>query len=334
MSISLASLTLAITLAIVWRRMGPLTAGLLAVLMGTNGAWLYHTPRLVCEALLTGLAGLLWLLLLTCRSSETACESASDSSTPRWPRASLAGLLSGLVYLTKGTGLLLFGGVGLAFLILLNFQPTHRRRSLAALVAYSLTFLLISSPLLVRNTIRFGSPTYNVNSYLLWVDTYESPNAMAEKMTLPEARAAYLSTHSATQLIEREATGLAWESFIGLRSLGPAPWDDARVLFGLPLFASGLLGLLHAPRFPAFVLVIWTAIIWGAMAWYVPIAAGDRFAMPLLIPWLTLAADGMSRLALFKGESPGRIRILLTGVTLWGVITTLFVVTRTELWSS
>ena len=59
----LATMTAGLALVIVWRRMGPLTAGVLAVLLGTNGAWLYHAPRVVCESLLTGLAGVAWLVL-------------------------------------------------------------------------------------------------------------------------------------------------------------------------------------------------------------------------------------------------------------------------------
>ncbi len=48
-----------------------------------------------------------------------------------------------------------------------------------------------------------------MNSYLLWVDAYESPNALAERMSLSEARAAYLKTHSVPDLVRRELTGLA-----------------------------------------------------------------------------------------------------------------------------
>jgi hypothetical protein len=336
----LAMVTAGLALVIVWRRMGPLTAGVLAVLLSTNGAWLYHAPRVVCESLLTGLAGLAWLALSRgsgvgswgpeCRLAE---HSGPQRSTLNAPRSLLVGLLLGLTYLTKGTGLLLFTGTGLAYGAVVLWSPCERRRGLVSMLALALAFLVTASPLLVRNQIRFGSATYNVNSYLLWVDAYESPNAMAERMTLDEAKAAYLASHSVVDLLQREVTGLAWEAFIGLRTLGPAPWDDARVLFGLPLFALGLLGLCHTPRLPALVLVFWTGLVWGVMAWYVPIAAGDRFVMPLLIPWLTLAADGLVRVVSLTKPPHAASRLLVIAALLWGLVTTVLVWTRSEFWA-
>jgi len=339
-SIALASVTLILTLILVWRRMGPLTAGLFSVLLGTNGAWLYHAPRIVCESLLTGLAGLLWLSLW----SPSEPEDIHARSALPGRQALLAGLLCGLVYLTKGTGILLFAGIGIAYVTFAiggtgdRAGPPatpHQSRwpGLLSLALFALTFAVVASPLLVRNTIRFGSPTYNINAYLFWVDAYESPNAMADRITTKEARTAYLATHSLTDLVQREATGLAWEAFIGLRTLGPAPLDDARVLCGAPLCAFGLLGLCHSPRFPAWVLTLWTGIVWGAMAWYVPIAAGDRFVMPLLIPWLTLAADGLARIPHATSDPPSTVRRIVWATSLWGVISTALVWTRSELWA-
>ena len=326
----LAVIGMGVVLPLVWRKMGPLTAGVLAVLLSTNGAWLYHAPRVVCESLLTGLAGLAWLAMFAPRKDSPALNVLP--STLNAPRSTLVGVLLGLAYLTKGTGLLLFVGTGLAYGVVVLWSPGERRRGITSTVALVLAFLITASPLLTRNQIRFGSATYNVNSYLLWTDAYESPNAMAERMTLDEAKAAYLASHSATELIQREATGLAWETFIGLRTLGPAPWDDARVLFGLPLFALGLLGLCHTPRLPALVLLFWTGIVWVMMAWYVPIAAGDRFVMPLLIPWLTLAANGLVRVVSMASERSVSRRLVIAAI-LWGLVITVLVWFRSDLWA-
>lgn len=311
---------LALTLVLVWRRFGPLTAGLLAILLGCNGAWVYHTPRFVCECQLAGISGLAWLEL-------------ARRSQPRWPiRSLLLGGLIGLAWLTKGTGLLLLAAVMISQLGLWFADATARRQRFLGLAAVLLAFVIVAAPLLVRNSLRFGSPTYNVNSYLLWVDTYESPNALAERMTLAEARAAYLQSHSVADLIRREATGLAWEAFIGLRTLGPAPWDDARVLVGLPLLVFGLLGLYATTQEAAFALVLWTGITWIVMAWYIPIAAGDRFMMPLLIPWLTLAADGLVRWSATRRRSDAAIHPLVIAAVLGGVVSTVLVWSRTSLW--
>lgn len=309
-----------LTLILVWRRFGPLTAGLLAVLLGSNGAWVYHTPRLVCECQLTGICGLAWLDL------------ARRGETLSWGGSLRIGLLIGLAWLTKGTGLLLLAAVAISQAWLWYSEGDARRKRLLNLAGIVIAFVVVASPLLVRNTLQFGSPTYNVNSYLLWVDTYESPNAMAERMSLREARAAYLATHSVPVLVRREATGLAWEAFIGLRTLGPAPWEDSRVLAGLPLLVFGLLGLSATTREAAVTLLLWSGITWIVMAWYIPIAAGDRFMMPLLIPWLTLAADGLVRWATTRSAPEAVVRRLIVAAVFGGVFTTILVWTRTTLW--
>lgn len=309
-----------LTLVLVWRRFSPLTAGLLAILLGSNGAWVYHTPRFVCECQLAGISGLAWLEL-----------SRRDESHGRL-RALLIGGLIGLAWLTKGTGLLLLAAVLAAQVLLGISDITARRQRVLCLATILAAFVIVASPLLTRNSIRFGSPTYNVNSYLLWVDAYESPNALAERMSLSEARAAYLQTHSVPDLVRREMTGLAWEAFIGLRTLGPAPWDDARVLVGIPLLAFGLLGLSAATKETALTLILWTGITWIVMAWYIPIAAGDRFMMPLLIPWLTLAADCLARWAATRQQSGAAIHRLAITAVLGGVGTTILVWSRTTLW--
>ncbi len=85
----LATMTAGLALVIVWRRMGPLTAGVLAVLLGTNGTWLYHAPRVVCESLLTGLAGVAWLVLFQKSQEATAALSGHPPSPiPHPPPAS------------------------------------------------------------------------------------------------------------------------------------------------------------------------------------------------------------------------------------------------------
>ncbi len=327
-SVAAASVTFLLILILVWREMGAFTAGLLSVLIGINGAWLYHAPRIVCESLLTGLAGLLWLSLIPPRET-------SDPTTPRsisGVNAVITGGLCGLAYLTKGTGLLLFGGIVLAFVGMALTHPAQRRNWGVALVIFMASFVVVSSPLLVRNQIRFGSPTYNVNSYLLWVDAYESPNAMADRMTLREARSAYLASHSPSDIIKREFTGLVWEAFIGLRTLGTAPGSDARLLIGVPIFLLALMGLIRQPRVSILVLVLWTLITWGVMAWYVPIAAGDRFVMPLLIPWLTLAADGLARIPHMTSNVPRtQFRVALMALV-FGFFSTALVWAHASLW--
>jgi hypothetical protein len=151
-------------------------------------------------------------------------------------------------------------------------------------------------------------------------------------MTLTEARSAYLASHSLTDIIKREATGLVWQTFIGLRTLGTAPWSDARLLVGVPLFVLALFGMTQQPRVSSLVLILWTLTTWVVMAWYVPIAAGDRFIMLLLVPWLTLAADGLARIPHMTGDVPAtQSRVAVIALVI-GVVSTALVGSQTSLW--
>ena len=135
-------------------------------------------------------------------------------------------------------------------------------------------FSIVGSPLIARNVQRFGNPFHNLNSLLLFADRYEDlPNMVERGLTTGAAAQEFWQAHSLGDLARREAGGLVWEAFIIVRSLGPAPLDDARVLFGLPLALLAAAGM-AARRAPADgLLLIWGVICWGMFAWYVPIAA-------------------------------------------------------------
>jgi hypothetical protein len=94
--------------------------------------------------------------------------------------------------------------------------------------------------------------------------------------------------------------GLVWEAFIMLRTLGPQGLDDGRVVFGLPIAICAGVGLWFERRPAKWLLVWWIAVSWVMFAWYVPIAAGDRFPIPLLMPVLAFAAEGMRRLVMVR----------------------------------
>src|SRR5690606_20222096 len=107
---------------------------------------------------------------------------------------------------------------------------------------------------------------------------------------------AYWQSHTLGDIAQREITGVVWEAFILLRMLGPYPLDDSRVLFGLPLAACALIAIAARPRPEHLLLAIWTGLFMGVFAWYVPIAAGERFLLPLLAPVLLCASEGFVRL--------------------------------------
>jgi len=165
-------------------------------------------------------------------------------------------------------------------------------------------WLVVACPLLVRNVRVYGSPFYNVNAQLLFEDRFRSPARLAARRSLQQAARQYFQRHSVGEVVWREVSGLAWEAFIVLRSLGPAPWDDARVLPGLLLFVLACVGLFSSARPGRRLVLLWLTLVWLVFAWYVPIAAGDRFVLPLVPALTAYAAVGLLRTTRWWAERP------------------------------
>ncbi len=306
---------------------GALVAGIFCLLLATNMAFCLFSTRIVCDVLMVLWGGVVFLL---------ASRAVTKGSF--LINLSLGGLL-GLAYLTKGTGLLMLVGTSLAAILLrlpswlkrplaadLKTDPktdvcgSHQQdapgppaapgrqdRQTASGVVMSVLLILfgwgiVASPLMVRNARMYGTPLYNVNSWLLFVDTFEQPVPLSQQQTVAETAHAYWQSHTLGEMVRREVSGVVWETFILLRMLGPFPLDDSRVLFGLPLALCALIGILAHPRREHLLLGVWTILFVGVFAWYVPVAAGERFLLPLLAPSLVVAAEGIVRVLAASGK--------------------------------
>ncbi|MGH7129757.1 MAG: hypothetical protein ACREIV_14400, partial [Planctomycetaceae bacterium] len=287
LSAAVGTIGLVVLTAGVHRKFGGMTAAVFATLLATNSMFCRFSTLVVADGLVIVLSGLVWLTV--------------TEKGPGPARTVLCGVLLGLLYLAKGTGLiLLFGFVvwQIVSAVARSRQPTGRgpwalMRAALAVALVLLTWAMIASPLLVRNVQRFGSPTYNVNTFLLFADEYTDPVQLAaEKKTVANAVSDYLASHSAGSMLRRFGEGLVWETFILLRSLGPVPLDDARFLFGLVIALLAAVGMLAERRRDAGLVIVWLALLVPLFGWYVPIAAGERFLAPLLVPTLAYAACG------------------------------------------
>ncbi|MCA9024603.1 MAG: glycosyltransferase family 39 protein [Planctomycetaceae bacterium] len=276
-----------------------LTAGIFCVLLAINMAFCQFSTRVVCDVLMILWGGVIYDI------------AARDVASPRLKWSLLIGGLLGLAYLTKGTGVPLVVGVVLWNVLLYLGSHTTRfaqekrdytiGRTIQSIVFILAVWLIVSSPLLSRNVKRYGSPLYNVNTWLLFVDEFEQPVELSERMTVGEAGRGYWKSHTISDMVKREMTGLAWEAFILVRMLGPFPLDDSRVLFGVPLLIFGLATVIYQPKPIHVLLVIWTCLLTVMFAWYIPIAAGERFLLPLLAPLLAHAAEGLVLLSGYTG---------------------------------
>ena len=323
----------------VMRQFGPGTSAVSCTLFATNFACCYAATLVSCESLMVCLATVGWLYFgRPYQSDLTSIRSLSV-------RQVCCGGWLGLMYLTKGTGLLWLVGYGILLVVRvcltnpnatepmrvgLNKASFRWRRALLSLACVCLGWGLVSAPLLIRNTLRYGSPTYNVNSWLLFVDELSDPVSLANSMSLGTATQRFLEEHSATQILERGVSGVVWELFILMRSLGPSPLQDSRILFGGLWAGIALFGGATERRTEPFLIPIWLLICVPVFGWYVPVAAGERFILPLVPPILVIASGGIVRLA--QSWWPRSVSIVLTsGCLTWLIASTAMTLRLTQL---
>ena len=238
------------------------------------------------------------------------------------------GVVLGLAYLTKGTGPL-FLVITLLWIIVCHFSGRRQQESSAVrfpskpIAMILIAWILVASPLLTRNIRMFGNPIYNDNSYFLFLDQFENLPNLKQRMTVGETAEQYLAQHSVADMLQREAEGLCWESYIFVRSFGPAPLDDSRLLFGLPVLLLALAGMVAERRQAALLLLAWTICFLIMFAWYLPIAAGQRFTVPLLPPLLICAATGLARISNhFSSRNLFRRPLVVSFALAWCIIFT------------
>jgi len=316
-------ITLLLATFLIARRHGAAFAGLFAVLLSTNFAFCFFGTRVVSEILVVLFSGIAWLITSPRPADDRSDQSIAESTKRESLRFACVGTMLGLAWLSKATGLLLL--IGYLIWLTVEFglqrrnhgaQPTAMRKWAVATVCVCSAFLAVGAPLLVRNVRRFGNPFHNVNSLLLFADSYgEFDGMLAAGTTTSSAAQDYFATHTVSDVVRRECSGLVWELFIILRSLGPTPLDDSRVLCGAPLALLAIATALAQRRPEHRLLLVWGLLHWVVFAWYVPIAAGERFVLPLLIPILATASDGLVQL--WPWEKPRAVRLWAGLWILW-----------------
>ena len=320
-NLSLLATTLTIIMLVVYliRSHSWQAAAITATLLATNHAIGYFSGMATCEAWLTLFVSAAWMTL------NLALDNRGKKQAFAYWLGS--GAFLGMAYMTKGTGLLFF-----ALLVLTSLTSGLQRRanlshfqklkaSMVATVFVISGWLLIAHPLLIRNTLVYDSPTFNVNSYFLYMDEFPDDPQIQAKLaasdTLDQIRRDFLSRHTTADLLQREIRGVGWESFIFLRSLGPSPLGESRVLAGIPIVLILLLSLMHLER-PMQVFVLGTiAASILTFAWYIPIAAGERFTLPLVPMVMVYAGVGLQNI--MTNQSQLNSRWVLPGCLIWTI---------------
>jgi hypothetical protein len=288
------------TLALIWWstcwRFGWLVGGLSAVLVATNNVFQQSATLVACEMMLVLWSFSVWLVIERIVEKEQ-CRVANDRS--RILSSVVVGALLGLGYLTKASAFFLL----VTFLVWSFGVAGLRRWSWLALIA----FAIVGSPLLVRNVRAYGDPLYSVNDRFLFADTFDEGLNREFRGTWTEA-ADYFRTHSAGTIAERALSGLGWEGFVLLRSLGPVTRSHGGVLAGVVLLLTALLGLIGRDWRIVSAAAGWLLPFYVFFAWYGVIARGDRFMAPVIPVVLILSARGT--VMLLRAGAPVADRIL------------------------
>ena len=309
--------TLMLVLLHVYKKHGVWPATLVITLLSTNYAFVYFASLATCESLLILIVTSIWVLL--------DWRSSNPLSMRRW---FFIGALLGLAYLAKGTAPIFLAGVGggcFATCWTIAESGNIKQRLVSSLIpvlVVCIGWVVVAHPLLIRNAKVYDDPLYSANQTFFYMDSFPSGadpfGQVAAIGTSAEIRAEYLETHSLADMTNRAVTGTAWQTYIFIRSLGPTPLDNSRVLFGIIFLLLAGLSLLHESTAIKTTLAIWIALSLLLFGWYIPIAAGPRFMAPLLPLLLTFTGVGMWRVMSYAPRTRTAV-VLVFGVT-WNAI--------------
>ncbi|MBT4013187.1 MAG: hypothetical protein HN617_08185 [Planctomycetaceae bacterium] len=310
--------TLLLVLLHVYKKHGVWPATLVITLLSTNSAFVYFATLATCESLLILIMTSVWVLL-DWRSSHAL-------SMRRW---FFIGALLGLAYLAKGTAPIFLTGVVAGCFVtrwtIVESSNIKQRliSSLLPVLVVCAGWIVVAHPLLIRNVKVYDNPLYSANQTFFYMDSFPNgidPFGQVAAMGTPaEIRADYLATHTLVDMTNRAVTGTGWQSYIFIRSLGPTPLDDSRVLFGVIFTLLAGLSLLHESTVIKTTLAIWIALSLLLFGWYIPIAAGQRFMAPLLPLLLAYAGVGMWRVMSYAQQWSRTTIVLVFGV-IWNAI--------------
>ncbi|MCB9782037.1 MAG: hypothetical protein H6751_03630 [Candidatus Omnitrophica bacterium] len=243
----------------------------------------------------------------------------------------LGGVLTGLIYLTKGTGL----QVAALFWVTVFIFAKNRLKPFVGIGV----FLLVASPLLVWNTVVYHSPVYSfASTHNMWFDEadeiwYDDPE------DLPTL-GSYLKTHTPTEIAGRLGRGLILESKMAFQLL----WSDWKLPEGsslpasIALFAFKLIILVGLPisilrlfrepsshqritSRPALVFfLLMVGFMFPAFGWYAQLTDAPRFIMTLVpIAVVLLGRILSSSVESTLQQSGAGSKVLLSGILIFSL---------------
>jgi 4-amino-4-deoxy-L-arabinose transferase-like glycosyltransferase len=290
---------LAVLLSLAWmvaRRYGngaALVAGMMYALSSSLVVAASHVDNELQFTLCT-----LWVWwFLTDTARVTGVTDTPPASVTRW---ALAGVWLGLAMLAKSPAVLMGVAIVVAGLWYSRLRLATDRRLWALLVAAA----LLSSPLLVRNLIGYGTPFYEgVNSSIMWIDKWTDIGGehstiyydqygvtTIEKNGMPTA-AEYFRTHSLADVTRRLASGFANEVRTVIPSaLGADLGIPRGRTLGFLILALAAAGWWMRRRsWDATLVFFWSAAFLVFFSWDTMFPE-IRYLAPLVPVWIAFAA--------------------------------------------
>ncbi len=274
----LAGIVLLLSFFHIVRRLFSLPEAFVAVtLLTVNAHFLKLTTMVACESTL--MIFVVWTWYFISLRPATARHSA------------LAGAAAGLAWLTKGSALLFVAG----FLVDKAFAFRKERAvALRRTILFGCAFLVVASPLLIRNQRLYGTPFYNVNSHIMWLDSWKDYFRLENEGLLIRRNTArsYFESHSVRDIARRILLALRKEAHTLSALFEPTAGYTVRFFVFPLLFALFLVGIrADAPSRRIFPIAT-TAIFFLMITWFAPIAGARRYWFPLLPIFLAYAAHG------------------------------------------
>jgi 4-amino-4-deoxy-L-arabinose transferase-like glycosyltransferase len=270
------------------------------------------TAAAVVAAALAGSGGLAWTACRECPDAllvtfwalsvgallDGAREADGGDPRARWAWLR-AGLWAGLAYETKGPGLFMPICLGLALFARSQLRALRDLRAWA----FAGGFAVLAAPLWWRNVKVFGSPTYNMNGKLFWIDRLPdfaeifAPHAFDH---FPHGAREYLAQTTVAHVASRFGVGLAETIFhLGdaLAPVAPAPGSVLHIAWVVLGVLAAIVAVPVIVRSPpgfarTFALAqcgFWFTFLWfynavsGASRYFLPFAT--TAVLPALAAW-------------------------------------------------
>ncbi|MFQ5647035.1 MAG: glycosyltransferase family 39 protein [bacterium] len=214
------------------------------------------------------------------------------------------GLFSGLAYLSKASALLYLPVFLLSsFIIALKNNNWKKIFLNKYFVYYFLAFILVSFPLLYRNTVIYNNPFHTVNSKTMWLDNSQEYNhpELIEK----SGPVKYFKTHSFDQIFKRVAYGFKTQSRNFFNAYRGYLFDFPDPVYGWYLYVGiylllPVLSIAFIFRDNDYSRKIYTVVLfllfYASLVWFSVIGPSYRYALPVISIFMIYSGVGIGDL--------------------------------------